>query len=111
MDLKTDPTQRSLKVLRERGFTCGIVEKWNSHVMVRQDLFGFADIIAMKPGDGIWAVQVTTSSNVAAHRAKIYGEPRHQVWLKSGGQIWLHGWSKKGARGKRKLWTLTEEIL
>src|SRR5271167_4627948 len=48
---KISPTQRSLKLLRERGWTCQVVERWNQWAKVRQDLFGCLDILAISPRD------------------------------------------------------------
>lgn len=91
----TTPTQRSLKLLREEGYTVAIVEHWNPHAKIRQDLFGFADLLAIKPGE-IIAIQTTTISNIAARRAKISAEPRAATWLAAGGLIVLHGWHRVG---------------
>ena len=63
------PTQRTLAYLREEGYLCAIVEKWNPHVKIRQDLFGFIDILAIKKGETL-AVQCT-STGVAARVKKI----------------------------------------
>ena len=41
------PTSRTLKYLRTQGWEAGIVEKFNPYAHVRQDLFGFIDIIAL----------------------------------------------------------------
>ena len=54
------PTQRSLKYLREQGYTVAIVERWNAFAKIRQDLFGFIDLLAIKPGETL-AVQTTAS--------------------------------------------------
>ncbi len=70
-----------------------ITEKWNPFAKIRQDLFGFADLLAIKPGE-ILAVQTTTAGHFADHRRKIITEPRHQSWLQAGGKIQLHGWNK-----------------
>jgi len=84
------PTQRSLKLLREQGYTVAITERWNPFAKIRQDLFGFADLLAIKPGE-IMAVQTTTASHLAAHRRKINSEARSRTWLEAGGRIQLHG--------------------
>ncbi len=39
------PTQRSLEYLRELGYHCEIVEKWNSFTKQRKDLWGWCDLI------------------------------------------------------------------
>lgn len=100
------PTARTLAYLRnDLGMLAGIVEKWNSYAKIRQDLFGFADLLACSPDRGIIAVQATSADNVSKRIDKIRAEPRADRWLESTGRIWVIGWSKRGARGKRKLWT------
>ncbi len=111
----SSPTQRSLKELRRLGFVAGVVERWNPHAKIRQDLFGFIDIVALTPETwdaenrmGFLAIQSTTTANQAKRIEKIKAEQRALTWLKSGGRIFVHGWSMKGKKGKRKLWTLNE---
>lgn len=104
------PTQRTLAALRSAGWICAVVERWNAHAGVRQDLFGFADILAIRPGV-ILAIQVTTGGNHAARRAKLDGEPRVRDWLAAGGAVELWSWSLRGERGKRKLWTSRVEAV
>ena len=45
--MASSPTQRSLKLLRDEGYTAQVVERWNPHARVRQDLFGVIDTAAM----------------------------------------------------------------
>ena len=106
----SSPTQRSLKYLRDAGWTACIVEKFNSFCKIRFDAFGFGDVLAMRTEE-IALVQTTTSDNMAARRTKILSLTEAAEWKAAGGIILLHGWSKKGARGKRKLWTVNEERL
>lgn len=118
----SSPTQRSLAHLRKNGWTVCVVEKWNQFAHVRQDAFGFGDLLAMffaTVGDGslcvrrIALVQATSDNggNMAKRRAKILSLTTYQEWRNAGGVVLLHAWGKKGARGKRKRWTLREEIL
>lgn len=102
------PTQRTLQFLRDAGYTVAIVEKWNPHARIRQDLYGFADLLAMR-GKELLAVQATSTGNVSARVKKIMDEPRALAWVEPGSQRFLTviGWSKKGARGKVKRWTPT----
>lgn len=105
---KTSPTQRSLKLLRGEGYVAQVVEHFNIFAHIRQDLWGFIDILAMKAGEqGLLGVQTTSSSNSAARVTKIKGIPEHKLWLASGNRICVHGWSKKGKAGKRKLWQVS----
>ncbi len=103
--MKTSPTQRSLKKLRDDGWTCAITERWNPFAKIRQDLYGFCDVLAMSPTRGIMAVQTTSSSNLSARVAKIKAEPRAAIWLASNGQITVHGWKKSA---KTKKWECRE---
>lgn len=97
------PTQRSLAMLRADGYFVAVVEKWNPHVKIRQDLFGFGDLLAFK-GDTILLVQTTSGSNVSARIQKILENPVAAAWLTPNRRIHVHGWRKCGERGKRKTW-------
>lgn len=106
----TSPTQRTNTWLKDRGWLSAIVEKWNPHVKRRQDLWGFADVLAVMPMRGIVAIQTTTGDHVAERKAKIEAEPRAKMVLLSGVQVWVIGWRLIGERGKRKLWTARIEV-
>jgi len=108
------PTQRTLRQMRNEGRTCGIVEKWNGNVGphgIRQDLFGFIDIIALDVSEypGIIGVQCCAMSGMAAHRTKILEECHEEaeLWLDAGGTIELWGWRKLKMKrgGKAMRWT------
>ena len=103
------PTQRSLSLLRSRGYLVDVVEHWNAFARRRVDLFGVADLVAIKPGE-ILLVQTTSYSNLWARREKI---STHENWLAirtAGFAFHLHGW-KSQAQGKRRIWSCKEEIL
>jgi len=91
------PTQRTLAYLREEGYLCAIVEKWNPHVKIRQDLFGFIDILAIKKGETL-AVQCT-STGVAARVKKIQESEYLSRVREAGWKILVVGWSKN-SKGK-----------
>jgi hypothetical protein len=82
---------------------------------ITKDAFGFGDLLAALPnqfsGSSIALVQVTSTGNINARREKIKAEPLAAKWKQAGGAILLHGWAKRGPRGKRKVWTLREEEL
>jgi hypothetical protein len=88
-----------------------VVERFCVYSKRRIDLFGIIDVIAARPGFGVLGVQVTSGSNHAARRTKALAEPRLRTWVGSGGRFELWSYSKKGERGKRKLWTLRREEL
>lgn len=105
------PTERTRAELKKLGFTSGIVERWNPHAHVRQDLFGCIDLVAMREDCGIIGIQATSGDNHSHRKAKAVTEPRLKTWLLCGGRFEIWSWSKKGARGKRKLWELRREEL
>jgi hypothetical protein len=109
--MKTSPTQRSLKLLRDEGWTVAITERWNQFARIKQDLFGFIDLLAIK-GDVTMAVQTTSGSNVSARINKIRALQAAAIWLESPTRtIVVHGWRKAGPRGKRKTWQCRKEDL
>jgi hypothetical protein len=89
------PTQRSLALMRERGYLCEVVEKWNPYARIRQDLFGFIDILCVGR-DGVVGVQTTSSSSMAARRTKIANHANIGPVREAGIRVLLHGWD--GAR-------------
>jgi len=96
--------------LKKDGYIPAIVEHWNRFAGIRQDLYGFIDIVAMHPAHkGLLGIQTTSTANMSARVKKIINEPRARVWLTSGNSILVWGWSKKGERGKVKHWTLTSK--
>lgn len=99
-------TPRSLKLLRASDYTVEVVEHWNAYTKTRHDLFNMFDIIAIKADEpGVLGIQTTSGSNASARVKKILANPLHKIWLAAGNRIVVHGWAKRGPRGKRKLWT------
>ena len=87
--------QRTLRHLRQLGYICGIVERFNQYAGkfgIRQDLFNFIDIIALSEGN-IVAIQACTT-NFAEHDRKILENEIAPEWLRCGGEIQLWGWRK-----------------
>lgn len=104
---KLSPTQRTLRQLREEGYICGIVERFNPYAGEhgkRQDLFGFIDIIAIKH-DAICGIQ-SCGSDFPKHNKRILENEFALKWLKAKGHIELWGWRKvKHKRGgKLMVW-------
>lgn len=103
------PTQRTLRLLREQGCIAAVTERWNPYVGehgVRQDLFGFMDVIAL--AGAILGVQACAGSGMAAHRRKILEECTEaaEAWLRAGGRIEIWAWRKVKVRrgGKAERW-------
>jgi len=95
------PTQLSLKSVRADGWTANVVERWNMFARVRQDLFGFIDIVAVKPGQPILGIQTTSRTNMSARINKIMEIQSAKDWSSSG-RILVHGWDKKDGRWRCK---------
>ena len=112
--MKASPTARSLKHLRDQGFTAQVVERWIPGANLRKDLFGGIDIVCVGGKDEIGprfdtlGVQSTSDSNVSARREKMLAIPELRLWLECGNRLVIHGWAKKGPRGKPKRWALRE---
>lgn len=87
------PTQRTLAKLRKDGYTCAIVEKYNSFIKCRQDLFGFIDILAIKENETL-GVQTTSGSNSSERVEKIKANKYYSTVKKAGWKIIVHGWRK-----------------
>lgn len=109
----SSPTQRSLAELRKRGYKADIVERYNSYTKRKKDLHGCIDIHAFHPArtPRVIYVQTTSGSNVASRIAKIRALPHFPVMIAAGMVIVVHGWSKRGKAGKRKVWTLREVVV
>ena len=90
---KASPTQLTLKRLRGLGYRCAIVEKWNSHVKIRQDLFGIIDVLAVGNGETV-AVQCTTYTNVSSRVKKIADSDAIDDIRDAGWKVLVHGWRK-----------------
>ena len=97
--MASSPTARSLTYCRSLGLLAGVTERWNPHAKIRQDLFGFIDLIVIDghsiSGQGIIGVQATSGSNAAARVKKILAEPRARRWLEARCRIEVWAWKKK----------------
>ena len=106
---KTSPTQRSIKFCKEQGRIVGIVERFNAYAGkfgIRQDLFGFIDLICIDPVDGIVAVQ-SFGQAYSEHVRKLQDERNEPMyeWLKHA-KLELIGWRKVKLKrgGKAMRW-------
>ena len=91
------PTQRSLKALRELGYLVEVVEKWNSFTRTRKDLWGWADLLAIRRGE-VLAVQVT-SEGVANRVKKVTDSETIARVREAGVRVEVHGW-RKNVKGR-----------
>lgn len=107
------PTARTLLECRKQGWLAQTVEKFNHHTKRRIDVFGFGDVLVVDDIPGSLLVQACSDggsrgSDAATRVHKICTEcgPAARRWLERGNRIEVWAWGKRGARGKRKLWTL-----
>lgn len=81
----------------------------------RRDMFMFADLVAMRKGVGIVAVQVTGQTGHSEHKRKIINTEDARYWLECKGRIVLWSWKKvpfikkDGSEGKKMLWKPRQE--
>ena len=87
------PTARSLVKLKAEGWRVAVVERWNPHARIRQDLFGVVDILAIREGETL-AIQATSGSNVSARIKKIADAAATADILAAGWRFEVHGWRK-----------------
>ena len=110
------PTARTLKYLRNNGWTADVCERWV--VRVRKDLHGFADIHAFNDETDL-LVQCTSGSNLAARVKKVKANEAAMRWVRGrdGREIWCIGWrqvvkrNKNGRKSKVKRWQPRIEII
>jgi hypothetical protein len=100
--MKQSPTQLSLNHLRKTCDAVQVVEKWNPHAKIRQDLFGFIDILALDGGETI-AVQSTSWSHVSSRAKKISESPLVGAVRDAGWRIIIHGWRKNPKTNRYEL--------
>jgi hypothetical protein len=95
------PTQRALEIARGHGYQAAVTEHWNPHARIRQDLFGFCDILAVAPGETL-AIQATSANMVSDRVDKLTADPKVAplVWdcLRAGWRIEVWGLRSKADR-------------
>ena len=104
------PTQRSLKMLRGLGYSVAIVEHFNSFTKTRNDLYGFADLIAIDDYETL-LIQVTSGSHTSNRVKKILANDVAKRWVgHPHRRIEVHGWRplvayrKDGSKAKLPRW-------
>ena len=96
------PTQRTLAEMRRRGYLAEVTERWIPGAMVRRDLFGLGDVLAVGEREVVM-VQATSASNAASRIRKITEHANVGTVRKGGIRILVHDWRK--VRGR---WQLRE---
>lgn len=100
--MATSPTQLSLKKLRAEGYLVAITEKWNVFCKIRQDMWGWCDLLAIKENE-VLAVQTTSYTNISARVQKITNSDTLGMVRKSNIKVNVHGWRKVGSRWECKV--------
>jgi hypothetical protein len=101
---------KAMAWLRVKGYTVAKVERWNAFAHIRQDLFGFIDIVAIHPDrTGVLGIQTTHKNFLEDHKKLLKGKKvigKVRTWLAGSNRIWLIGWEKawKGDGSHRKIW-------
>jgi hypothetical protein len=99
--MANSPTSRTLQVLRSHDVLAQVVERWNPHARVRQDLFGFIDILAVNPmRTGCLGIQATSGSNMASRVAKVVEHPHARVFLEAQNSLQVWGWRQLKIDGR-----------
>lgn len=129
---RDDPVKRALEECRSRGWIAETVDKWkvrptgtkvhgrmSFHLVVKSDLFGIFDILAIDPETWhTYYIQVTSGKNHAARVLKccewpylkglLHHETNHaEVWSYSQ-RVWR---KKNGEKAAKPRWTLRVEDL
>ena len=93
------PTARTLAACRRLGWMAGVVERYCHHTRRRNDLFGFADIVAVDDElPGVTLIQCTSGygGHASARVAKILDECGENAAraLAAGNRIEVWAWRK-----------------
>lgn len=97
----SNPTQRTLKVLRSYGLRADVCEKWIPQANKRRDLFGILDVIAIGMLDRqpvTMGVQATSGSNHSSRVKKLLEADTSAEWLAAGNRLQVMSWTKKKNR-------------
>ena len=102
---------RTMAWLRKKGYTVAKVERWNPFAHIRQDLFGFIDLIGIHPDHaGVLGVQTTHENFFKDHKNKLFTDekvaPKIRIWLQGNNRVWMFSWNKywKEDGSHRKVW-------
>jgi len=103
--MSKSPAELTLGHLRKLGYRAAVVEHWNPHAKIRQDLFGIIDVLAVGRNETV-AVQSTTKHNVSARVHKIADSDSIGDLREAGWTVLVHGWWQPN--GPRTKWHVVE---
>lgn len=92
----TSPTQRALALYKKRGCKVFVAERWNGFAKIRQDAFGFGDLLVIDPvNQEIILVQVTSATNHSTRVNKVLSISEAKDWLQAKGKIVVMSFKRK----------------
>lgn len=95
--MSQSPYSKAKQALEKQGYTVGKCEHWNAFAKIRVDLFGCIDLICLRAGSPLIAVQVTSKSNVSARMKK--AQKMAHAWVSTGNRFQVIGYeSRKDVR-------------
>ncbi|MDH5626652.1 MAG: hypothetical protein OEY69_00020 [Candidatus Krumholzibacteria bacterium] len=102
---KSSPTRKALKELFDQGYLPEVVEKRLPipGKFVTRDLFNVIDILAIKPGHPVLALQVTTRDHVNHRMTKTVEKGTALTWVQTNNRFEVWGYSPTGKRTVRML--------
>lgn len=104
--------KRAMEDLELLGFSVADVESRIPHTFITRDCFGFADLLAHRPGVGILLIQATAHRHHGNHKRKMFGEdvaPQIAAWLASGGRVEIWSYDQSTAQGASAAYILRRE--
>ena len=101
----SNPTQRSLKYMRDQDYYAEVVERFNYFTKRKNDFAGFIDILCLGDGEVV-GVQTTSYSNISSRTNKILKHENLAAVKRAGIKIVVHGWKKVGNR-----WQVKEVVI
>lgn len=92
------PTSRTMQQLRCEGWHPEPVERWLPRVGIRKDFLGMFDLLALKIGEPLLAIQTTSASNHSTRVKKLLASPLLALWLQCGQRAEVWSWSQHKGR-------------
>lgn len=80
-------------LLEANGYSCYTVEHFGRHTKRTHDLLGCMDMVALRKGETL-GVQITSHSNHASRRTKIYGLKSALEWVQAGNRLVILSWGE-----------------
>ena len=90
---RISPNTRTLYYLRHHGYTAEVVEHRIPKTVITQDLFGFADVLAVHPDSvGALFIQATDGDNAGARMSKVAESEAAKICIRAGNQVEVWSW-------------------